>query len=692
MSITISRMKSLAFHPLSLHFPKTTPFSFFSKKPNLCNHSTLSNPKFLHIKTTIPSPTTLPIFSIPTRKLHTETSQSSSPCGEVHVIVGPMFAGKTTTLLRRIQAESNNGSFQAKVRKNCIQLNKALRGLCFTGRLSEAVGLLWRTRLKADAGTYALLLQECIFRKEYKSGRRVHAQMVVIGYEPNEYLKIKLLILYAKLGDLKTAYVLFDKLVQKTLISWNAMIGGFVQKGCGEFGLDLYYEMRMNGLSPDQYTFASVFRACASLATLEHGRRAHGILIKSHIRENVVVSSALMDMYFKCSSLTDGHQVFDEVVNRNVVTWTSLISGYGQHGRVAEVLESFYKMKIEGFRPNYITFLAVLSACSHGGLVDEGWHYFLSMTIDYGIQPRGQHYATMVDLLGRSGRLREAYEFVLNSPCKDHPAIWGALLGACRIHGDVDLVKLAANKYFELDAENAGTFVVLSNTYATFGFWENVAALRRVMRNSGVMKEAAYSSIEIQGEVHFFLRGDISHKQSEEIYETVAVIKSNKDTRYGLDSIVTHDGMKLPCWALENLSSFRQKIGLDAYDQLDVIGIDEAQFFDDLYDFCCEAADHDGKTVIVAGLDGDYLRRRFGSVLDIIPLADSVMKLTARCELCGKRAFFTLRKTDETQTELIGGADVYMPVCRQHYVNGQAVIEAARSVLESQKLQCGSCP
>ncbi|KAL5574929.1 hypothetical protein UlMin_016628 [Ulmus minor] len=165
----------------------------------------------------------------------------------------------------------------------------------------------------------------------------------------------------------------------------------------------------------------------------------------------------------------------------------------------------------------------------------------------------------------------------------------------------------------------------------------------------------------------------------------VAVIKSNKDTRYSLDSIVTHDGMKLPCWALADLSSFREKFGPDAYDQLDVIGIDEAQFFEDLYDFCQEAADHDGKTVIVAGLDGDYLRRSFGSVLDIIPLADTVTKLTARCELCGKRAFFTLRKTQETRTELIGGADVYMPVCRQHYVNGQVVIEeATRVVLEAQ--------
>ncbi|EHA8587256.1 thymidine kinase a [Cocos nucifera] len=166
---------------------------------------------------------------------------------------------------------------------------------------------------------------------------------------------------------------------------------------------------------------------------------------------------------------------------------------------------------------------------------------------------------------------------------------------------------------------------------------------------------------------------------------SVAVIKSNKDTRYGLDSVVTHDGTKMPCLALPELSMFRDKFGIESYNKLDVIGIDEAQFFEDLYDFCCRAADHDGKTVIVAGLDGDYLRRRFGSVLDIVPLADSVTKLTARCELCGQRAFFTLRKTQETQTELIAGADVYMPVCRQHYVNGQIVMETTRTVLDVER-------
>ncbi|KAL8522975.1 hypothetical protein ACS0TY_013074 [Phlomoides rotata] len=165
----------------------------------------------------------------------------------------------------------------------------------------------------------------------------------------------------------------------------------------------------------------------------------------------------------------------------------------------------------------------------------------------------------------------------------------------------------------------------------------------------------------------------------------VGMIKSSKDTRYAVDSVVTHDGTKFPCWPLPDLLSFKHKIGADAYHKLDVIGIDEAQFFGDLYDFCCEAADLDGKTVVVAGLDGDFSRRSFGSVLSIIPLADTVSKLTARCEVCGKRAFFTLRKTGEMQTELIGGADVYMPVCRYHYSYNQGVVgmEAGRSSAES---------
>ncbi|URD75395.1 thymidine kinase [Musa troglodytarum] len=198
------------------------------------------------------------------------------------------------------------------------------------------------------------------------------------------------------------------------------------------------------------------------------------------------------------------------------------------------------------------------------------------------------------------------------------------------------------------------------------------------------------SSRSASGEIHVILGPMFAGKTTALIRRmqdevdcgrSVAMVKSDRDTRYGLDSVVTHDGVKMPCFALSELSSFQDKLGTEAYDKLNVIGIDEAQFFEDLYDFCCNAADHDGKIVVVAGLDGDYLRRSFGSVLDVVPLADSVTKLTARCEICGRRAFFTLRKANETQTELIGGADVYMPVCRQHYIDGQVVLEATRTIL-----------
>ena len=210
--------------------------------------------------------------------------------------------------------------------------------------------------------------------------------------------------------------------------------------------------------------------------------------------------------------------------------WTALISGYGQHGKVVEVLESFHRMKTEGFKPDYVTFLSVLSACSHGGLLDEGWAYFSSKTKDYGIQPRGQHYAAIVDLLGRAGRLQEAYEFVLNSPCKEHSVIWGALLGACRVHGDMNLIKLAAKKLFELEPENPGKYVVLSNAYATSGFWENAAEVTAVMRESGIIKEPGYSRIEVQNGSQFFFKGD---KQSKELYELIREMTCiSKDAGY----------------------------------------------------------------------------------------------------------------------------------------------------------------
>ncbi|OVA15118.1 Pentatricopeptide repeat [Macleaya cordata] len=423
--------------------------------------------------------------------------------------------------------------FSSLIPKNLQELDSALKGLCFSGRLMEAVELLCSAGFQVDPQSYALVLQDCIYRKEFKKGRRIHGHMIVLGFTPDEYLQTKLVILYSKSGDLETAHLVFDKNPNPSLVSWNSMIAGYVQKGLEEMGLNLYYKMRLSGLIPDQFTFASVFRACASVASLEQGRRIHGVMLKSKISDNVVVNSALMDMYFKCSNPHDAHKVFDKAEERNVVTWTSLISGYGQHGQVQEVLELFHRMIDEGFRPNYVTFLAVLSACSHGGLISEGWKYFSSMTREFGIRPRGKHYAAMVDLLGRAGRLQDAYEFVKNSPCEEHSVVWGALLGACRIHGDLELVKIVAKKFFELEPENAGKYIVLSNAYAAFGLWKNAREVREEMSVSGVKKEPGCSWIEVQREVHIFLVGDKYHRKSEQIYEMVKELTCNlKDAGY----------------------------------------------------------------------------------------------------------------------------------------------------------------
>ncbi|KAL5729744.1 thymidine kinase [Ranunculus cassubicifolius] len=417
---------------------------------------------------------------------------------------------------------------------NLSRLDDKLKQLCLTGRITEALEILCHTDSQLHSQTYSLLLQECIFRKEFNQGKRIHVQMLTTGFPPDQYLQTKLLILYSKLGDLQTARNLFDEIPHpKCLVSWNAMISGYVQNGREDVGLDFYKRMRSSGITADQFTFASVFRACALLSTLEQGKQAHGVMIKTHLRENVVVSCALMDMYFKCSSPFDGHQVFDDAVERNVVTWTSLISGYGQNGQVEKVLEFFHKMILEGFKPNYVTFLAVLSACSHAGLVSEGQRYFSSMTQEYGIRPRLKHYAAMVDLLGRAGRLNEAYEFVLSSPCEKHSVVWGALLGACRVHGDLTLLNIAAKKFFELEPENTGKYIVLSNTYAAYGLWKDVKVVREALKDSGLKKEPACSWIEIRKMVHNFLVGDKTHKQTADIYETIKQLTCTlKDADY----------------------------------------------------------------------------------------------------------------------------------------------------------------
>ncbi|CDP19546.1 unnamed protein product [Coffea canephora] len=431
-----------------------------------CHHHPIKSPSFL-LKTPVKNPRFWLLNQQPShqhcqiRSLKSEATSAAaySSSGEIHVIVGPMFAGKTSILLRRIRP----------------RVQKVLMYVGFV--------------LYYSAWVRAVLII-CHIKTKKKISFRLYNFCKYMWVLHEGWIQVYNCRGSSRIRNLNLAHTLFfNKLQMKSLVSWNLMIAGYVQKGLEEVGLSMFHKLRKNGLTPDHYTFAPIFRACVSLAILEEGRQAHALRIRCQICGNLVVNSALMDMYFKCSRLSVGHLVFGKFLDRNVVTWSALISGYGQHGRVVEVMESLHRMLDEGFSPNHVTFLAVLAACNHGGLVNRGWEYFTSVTRDCGIQPKGKHYVAMVDLLGRAGRLVDAYEFVMNSPFKELPFVWGALLGACKIHGNMDSAKLAAKNFFELEPKIAGKYVVLSNAYASFGSWDNVAELRSVMNESEMKTE-----------------------------------------------------------------------------------------------------------------------------------------------------------------------------------------------------------
>ncbi|CAM0909933.1 unnamed protein product [Alopecurus aequalis] len=430
-----------------------------------------------------------------------------------------------------------------------ISLARKLRSLCIAGDLSEAVSLLHRSAVCPVPGTYALLLQECVNRKDAKLGKRIHARMVSTGYRCGDYIATKLLIFYAKIGELGVAQSLFDGMPRRGVVAWNALISACTRGRLEAQAVAMFGSMRAEGLRPDQFTFASVLCACARLAALEQGRRVHGVMAKSGdiVAGNVFANSALVDMYLKCSSAEDARRAFVAAPERNVTMWTAVISGHGQHGHVCEALALFGEMTRNGFRPNDVTFLAVLSACAHGGLVDEGLRHFSSMPSDYGLTPKAEHYAAVVDMLARVGRLHDAYELVKNLPhCQEHSVVWGALLGACRKHGgDVRLVELIARRFFQLQPGNAGKYVVLANTYAACDMWDTVAGMHEAMKSLGIRKDPAWSSVEIQGKKHIFLARDTYHDECSAIYEACNALASMITEQ----SVQAMDGISHRSWS-----------------------------------------------------------------------------------------------------------------------------------------------
>ncbi|PSR86930.1 Pentatricopeptide repeat-containing protein [Actinidia chinensis var. chinensis] len=331
---------------------------------------------------------------------------------------------------------------------------------------------------------------------------------------------------YAKIGDIDSALELFEQMPERNVVSWTCVIAGYSQADRPRDAIFIFRRMQVEGagVEPDGVALLAVLSACASLGTLELGQWIHNYINKRGLHKTVPLNNALIDMYAKSGNIRKAIQVFENMKHKSVITWTTIISGLALHGLGREALEMFSRMERESMKPNDITFIAVLSACSHVGLVEMGRSYFNIMYSRYGLKPKIEHYGCMIDLLGRSGCLQEAQDLVSEMPFEANRAIWGSLLSASRIHGDVELAERAMQHLTMVEPHNSGNYMLLSNTYAALGRRNESRMMRKAMRDTGVIKVPGWSSIEVNGIVEEFSAGERSHPISENIYTVLSQI------------------------------------------------------------------------------------------------------------------------------------------------------------------------
>uniref|UniRef100_A0A0A8ZXG7 Pentatricopeptide repeat-containing protein n=1 Tax=Arundo donax TaxID=35708 RepID=A0A0A8ZXG7_ARUDO len=319
----------------------------------------------------------------------------------------------------------------------------------------------------------------------------------------------------------------------RDMVIWNAMIFGHAQNVQGEEAVKLFSQLRISGKTPNEFTFVALVTVASNLASMFHGQQFHAQIIKAGADINPHVSNALIDMYAKCGFIKEGWLLFESTCGKDVVCWNSMISTYAQHGRAAEALQVFQLMREAGVEPNYVTFVGVLSACAHAGLVDEGLQHFNSMKTKHSIEPGTEHYASVVNLFGRSGKLHAAKEFIEQMPIEPAAAVWRSLLSACHLFGNAEIGRYAAEKALLVDPSDSGPYILLSNIYASKGLWADAQKLRLGMHYAGTVKEPGYSWIEVTKEVHTFIARGREHPQAELIYSVLDELTSLlKDSSY----------------------------------------------------------------------------------------------------------------------------------------------------------------
>ncbi|CAN4094924.1 unnamed protein product [Withania somnifera] len=380
--------------------------------------------------------------------------------------------------------------------------------------------------------TFVGLIHSITVENLLREGQMVHGVCLRTNFFSELNVANSFITMYAKFGLMGDVLKVFEELDHRDIISWNALIAGYAQNGMSREALQTFLSASME-LPPNEYTFGSVLSAVASseCISLKHGQQCHACLIRRGFNSNSIVSGALLDMYAKRGSISESQGVFDEITDRSQVSWTAIISAHSRHGDYESVMALFEEMKKKGVNPDSITFLSLLTACGRKGMVDMGVDVFNSMVKDYSIEPSSEHYACMVDMLGRAGRLNEAEFFLAQIPGGPGLSVLQSLLGACRIYGNVDMATRVSNTLIALEPEESGSYVLMSNLFAEKGQWEKVANIRKGMRDKGVKKEIGFSwvdvgSLEYSLSLHGFSSDDKSHPQTEEIYQMAEWIGS----------------------------------------------------------------------------------------------------------------------------------------------------------------------
>lgn len=383
---------------------------------------------------------------------------------------------------------------------------------------------------------------------------------------------------YSRAGKIETARYIFDQMIEKDLVCWSAMIAGYAESDYPQEALNLFYEMQKVGTKPDQVTMLSVISACAHLGALERAKSVHSYVDQNKHGDAVAVSNALIDMYAKCGSIQRARDVFDRMSSRNVISWTSMINSFAVHGDARNALSYFNKMQGENVKPNAVTFVGVLYACSHAGLITEGKKYLISMTDEYNITPKQEHYGCLVDLYGRANLLREALELIETMPLAPNIVVWGSLMAACRVHGEWELGEFAAQRVLNLEPDHDGAHVFLSNLYAKSRRWSDVGTVRSLMRDHRILKEKGYSRVEFNNQIHEFLTADKNHKDTNEIYskldEVVSELKLHgyePDSRCVLLDLDEDEKKEIVLWHSEKLALSYSLINQERQSEIHII-------------------------------------------------------------------------------------------------------------------------